>query len=320
MKWSIGLRVPGATLVDVNAAFDRGELVRSWTMRGTLHAVAAEDLAWILSLTGERTLKSMSRRRQELGMDLSTVEQAREVVVEALRGGRSLTRHALFAELDSRGISTEGGRGYHLLVALSVSGTVCLGPMEGADQAVVLGDEWIDAPRTLERDEALGEFARRYFTGHGPATLADFANWTKLPKSDCNIGLGLAGEGLEELVVEDVSYWMAGGLADPGSASAPTRRVHLLPGFDEYLLGYRDRGAALDDGHRAAIVPGNNGMFRPSVVAGGRVVATWRREVRAKEVRLRVEPLGGAPKIGAKQLAEPAEAYGRFLGLPTAIG
>jgi len=60
--WAIGVRAPGATRDDVRAAFDRAELVRSWPMRGTLHAMRPDDLRLLLSLTAERTLRSIARR------------------------------------------------------------------------------------------------------------------------------------------------------------------------------------------------------------------------------------------------------------------
>ena len=152
--------------------------------------------------------------------------------------------------------------------------------MRGNDQAVVLLDEWVPHPRRLDRDEALGEFVRRYFTSHGPATLRDFTWWTKLTVRDTTIGMALARDHLEELVVDDVSYWMAPGLPDRAS-----RRVHALPGFDEFLLGYQDRSASLAAEHAPVIVPGNNGMFQSTIVIGGRVAGLAAQENRGRRHR-----------------------------------
>ena len=62
-KWSIGLRVPGATDADVEAAFASRAIVRSWPMRGTLHVTAAEDLPWMLSVMGPRIVETTTARR-----------------------------------------------------------------------------------------------------------------------------------------------------------------------------------------------------------------------------------------------------------------
>jgi hypothetical protein len=95
--------------------------------------------------------------------------------------------------------------------------------------------------------------------------------------------------------------------------------VHLLPGFDEYLLGYGDRSAALASEHGAAVVPGGNGMFKPTVVADGEVVGTWRRTVAGGEVV--VGPLLWTPLRGAMRdaLVEAVDAYGAFLGRPARL-
>ena len=313
-KWSVGLRAPGSTLFDVDTALAKGQIIRSWPMRGTLHLVAAEDIGWMLGLTSARTLRSLTTRHRELGLDRSAVDLARKIATDMLEGGRAATRAELFAAFEAAGISAANQRGPHLLGRLHQTGHLCLGPMLGNDQAVVLLDEWVTNPRTLTGEEALGEFVLRYFTGHGPATVRDFCWWTKLPVKDAAIGLAIAREHLAELVVDGTSYWMAPGLPDTAAKS-----VYALPGFDEYLLGYQDRSASLDAGYAPAIVPGNNGMFQPTIVADGRVVGTWRRRRTAAGVSLTpvpLEPLSAARLTGFRTAAR---AYGRFLGVPVAV-
>ena len=313
-KWSVGLRAPGSTLADVDAALSRGEIIRSWPMRGTLHLLPGVDIGWMLQLTAERTLRSLVTRHRQLGLDDATLGLAGDIATKVLEGGRSATRAELFQAFEAAGIATTGQRGPHLIGGLHQTGRLCLGPMRGNDQAVVLLDEWVPRPRRLAREEALGEFVRRYFTSHGPATLRDFAWWTKLPVRDTSIGMALAGEHLEELVVDDVSYWMAPGLPDRAS-----RRVHALPGFDEVLLGYQDRSASLAAEHAPVIVPGNNGMFQSTIVIGGRVAGLWRRK--RTPVGVTVTPLP-FDVLSARQLSGfgvAAAAYGRFLGVPVTV-
>jgi hypothetical protein len=139
----------------------------------------------------------------------------------------------------------------------------------------VLVDEWVTDARRLERDESLSEFVLRYFTGHGPATLRDFCWWSKVSVADAKIGLSLARDALVELACDGTSYFAAA--AEVERAASRTARVHLLPGFDEYVLGYQDRALALPAEHAEKIVPGNNGIFLPMIVGDGRVIGTWRR-------------------------------------------
>jgi len=317
-KWSVGLRAPGSTLTDVDAALDRGEIIRSWPMRGTLHLVPGEDIGWMLGLTAARTLQSLTTRHRALGLDEPTVTSGREVVIGLLEGGRSATRGELMAAFEAAGISTTGQRGVHLLGLLHQTSDLCLGPMRGTDQEIVLLREWVPKPRILERDEALGEFVRRYFTSHGPATLRDFSWWTKLPLRDAAAGLAVARPDLEEIVVDDTSYWMSAGLPDR-SPSAKSPKVHALPGFDEFLLGYTDRSAALAAEHAQAIVPGSNGMFKPTIVADGRVIGTWHRKRAGAGWTVTPVPFGPySARTSAGFLAAVTE-YGRFLGTPIVV-
>jgi len=314
-KWSVGLRSPGTTLAEVDAALARGAIIRSWPMRGTLHLVAGEDIGWMLGLTAARTVQSLTTRHRQLGIDDAAVAAAGAVAVGLLEGGRAVARAELFAAFEKAGIETAEQRGVHLLGRLHQDQLLCLGPMQGNDQAVVLLSEWVRDPLTPERDEALGEFVGRYFTSHGPATIRDFAWWTKLPLRDAKVGLAVAHHRLEELVVDGTSYWMAPGLPD-----RPSREVHLLPGFDEFLLGYQDRSASLAAEHAPLTVPGNNGMFLPTIVDGGQVVGLWRRKKIKSGMEITPHPFETMPKRRVTGFAAAAEFYGAYLGSPVIVG
>jgi hypothetical protein len=315
-KWSIGLRAPGTGEATVEAAFDSGEIVRSWPMRGTLHLAPAEDLGWMLDLTAPRAIRSAASRRAALGIADADVERARQIAIASLSGGRALTRDAIVASIAAGGVSTEGQRGYHLLWYLAQTSTLVLGAGQGKQQTFSLLDEWVRAPRRLARDEALGELALRYFRSHGPATARDLVRWCGLTMADAQRGLAVSGALLTALELDGVRYH----LAPEALAQAPAAaRVHLLPGFDEYLLGYGDRSAALAPERSAAVVPGSNGMFKPTVVADGEVVGTWRRTVTRGEVLVEAQlwsPLRGALQDG---LLEAVGAYGAYLGRPARL-
>ncbi len=273
---SVALRTSSGTLAAVEAAFDAGEIVKSWPMRGTLHLVAAEDLPWMLDLSTPRMVAGAARRRAQLDLDLPTLERAGERAAEALAGGRALRRDELLAGWDEAGVATAGQRGYHMLWHLAQTGLVCFGPVRDGEQRIVLVDEWIPHPRRPERDEALGELAARYFRSHGPATSQDFARWTKLVAADVRAGVALARPALAPLELDGVEYLM-----DPRTPERletcrdEARGVFLLSGFDEFILGYGDRRAVVPAEFAARVVPGGNGVFRPTVIADGRVVGTW---------------------------------------------
>ena len=309
-KWSVGLRTPGSTDAEVEAAIAAGSVVRSWPMRGTLHLVPPEDLGWMLSATSARTIRSTQSRRRDLGLTAADLEAAREAAQRELSGGRVLTRDALLAVFDAAGVSTAGQRGYHLLSHLGITQTLVFGPVDGKQQTFVLLDEWVPSPRRLEPEEALGEFALRYFTGHGPATVRDFAWWSSLTLGDARAGLAVARAQLDELDVDGTSYYLA---ADTAPASPA---VHTLPGFDEYLLGYQDRSAPLADGPLERVAPGKNGLFLSTIVVDGEVVGTWRRTIGVRGVAVELSPFDALSAAAQKRVDARLAGYAAFLGVP----
>lgn len=308
---STALRTTGRDRSLVVDALNSGEVVRSWPMRGTLHLVPAEDLRWMLELTSARIVKGATRRRAELGLDEDKLARAEELAVESLSGGRALRREELLAVWEREGLLGQPGRGYHLLFNLAQHGVLCFGPYDGVAQSVVLLDEWVPNPRRLGREEALGEWALRYFRGHGPATVKDFAWWTKTTQSDIKVGLGIARPHLESMTADGVEYLMDPRTPDLLAAhrADATRRL-LLPGFDEFMLGYGDRSAALPAEHAQQVVPGNNGMFRGTVVSDGRIVGTWKRGGTARSPEIDAMPFETFTRVEREMLSK------LFLALP----
>src|SRR6476661_8378672 len=199
---SVALRTAARRRKDVEVAMDDGEIVRTWPMRGTLHLLAADDLHWMLELLASRSLTALTARWAQLGLGESDAERARELVTAALAGGARMRRVELLTAIDAGGVATAGQRGYHLLGYLARTGTLCLGPTDGAgEQLYVLIDDWVPAAPPRTRDEALGELALRFFLGHGPATVQDLARWAGLPLRDVRAGLAVARPRLATLDV-----------------------------------------------------------------------------------------------------------------------
>ena len=311
-KWSVGLRSPGSTDASIEQSIADREFVRSWPVRGTLHFVAGEDLGWMLALTGERMIRSAAGRHRQLELDDTDFALATDLATAALSGGVVMRRDTLIATIEAGGLSLSGQRAAHVLLYLAARGLTVFGPVDGKQQTFTLLDEWVPSPRVLDHDESLGEFALRYFTSHGPATIRDFAWWSSLTLTDARRGLAIALESgtLEQRSVADVAY--IGPASTPSSASG----VLALPGFDEYLLGYSDRSAPLAAEHFDRIVPGGNGMFLPTIVVDGEVVGTWRRTIAAKTVTIEPLPFDGSRLTAAavRGFRSAASDYARYLG------
>lgn len=314
--WAIGLRTHDATLADVERTIAERRIVLTWPLRGTLHAIPAEDARWMLGLSAERTVRAAAGRRAQLGLDDATIERCATLLHDALVGDKRLTRPAVMLLLEESGVSTAGQRGYHILWHLALSGLICLGPLEGRQQTIVLLAEWVPTARDLPREAALAELARRFFTSHGPATLPDFARWAGLTTTEARAGLGGATPDLVVHTCEETAYWMGAEAAQSAPPSTP--HICLLPGFDEYVLGYKDRTDVLAPEHAHKIVPGNNGIFLPTIVVDGQVVGTWSRTRTRTGVRLGLHPF--APLIiPGESILMAARRYGAFLGAPVTI-
>lgn len=266
MRLAIRARAAGVVAGDIGGP----GLVRTWLCRGTLHLVCVDDFPWLHGLVAARALTSNTRRLAQLGADPADVAGVvrllgeegpltREEIASHGFGGRRAPAaggDAAAGEAGPAGASRGGSALHHLLHRAAVLGLV-----------VMDGDRFvrISPPPPVDRDRALAELARRYLRGHGPATAGDLATWAGLPLGDARSGLRAIGSEL----VED------GGRVDlarrePVAPIGP----RLLPAFDPYLLGWKDRSFAVPPALLKRVYPGG-GMLRATATVDGVAVGTW---------------------------------------------
>lgn len=304
--WAVGLRMERSTAARVEAAIDRGDILRTWPMRSTLHFVAARDARWMVELLAPRALARSAARRRELGLTPKVIEKARRTLVRALRGGGRLSRADAYATLDAAGVRTRGQRGIHLIGHLAQEGTLCVGPRDGKQPAVVLLDEWAPGGwRPRSRDAALRELARRYIRSHGPARADDLAWWAGLSVGGARAALHDAGAS----IVEEDGMWRP---VRPRRASARSPAAHLLPAFDELAVAYKDRSAALE--RVRGVARPQVGLLSPSVVVDGQMVGTWARTRGKGAVTVDLKPLCAWTSDEREAVEAAAERYAAFLG------
>ncbi len=318
---SIAMRTGNESLDEVRAAFDTGAIVRTWTQRGTIHFAAAEDVGWILGLTAERIMKADARRRDYFGVDEAMLDSAAQIAEDAIGERGPLSRDELleaFAPLVAGGREGEEyGRQRYLLTTLSMRGIIVQGPfLDGKDELrFALASTWITNPVRLDPGEALIEWLRRYVLSHGPVTLDDAARWTGLPKTQCRMAIHSSVEqgDLVSTTIDEREFFHAPDLEDRLSDhDTDARGLFLLPGFDELILGYKDRSFTLHPAHEKAVVPGGNGMFKNTVVQDTTVRATWKRSSRKTGPLLLVEPLEGET-VDVDQAEETARRHPAFV-------
>jgi winged helix DNA-binding protein len=317
--WAIGARLRAGTLEQVEGALADRQIVRTWLMRGTIHFAPPEDVRWLLALVAPRPLAADERRCARLGLTAASIARSAELLNQALAGDRRLSRPEVMDLLEGDGIETGGGRGYHILWRLALDGLICGGPIQGKQQTFVLLDDWAPRPQSLDlsREQALAVLAGRFVASRGPVTDHDLARWAGITLGDARNGLRAACEpALAARSFDGVEYWIAADQVDETVPAAGHREAFLLPGFDEYMLGYKDRDAVIAREHAGKVVPGANGVFRPIIVAGGQIVGTWSRTARAQALTITLQPFTAPGKL-ADQVRPEANRYRAFLGLPS---
>ncbi|HET9050761.1 MAG TPA: winged helix DNA-binding domain-containing protein [Candidatus Dormibacteraeota bacterium] len=314
--WALGQRT-GATAAGIDGLCASGAILRTHVLRPTWHLVLPEDAGWLLELTGPRVRSGLRGRQRELGLDEPAIARAHSAFREALAGGRTLTRAELGVALRGAGIEPDVARLTHTVLTAELDRVVVSGPRRGAQHTYALFEDRVPPAPPLERTAALAELARRYFRSHGPARLADFAWWSGFGLAAARDAVAKAGPALERVAVDGAELWQD---ARPRARTASATVAHLIPSFDEYTVGYRDRSAIVDG--QAPIDPGFfafGSVLSSIVTIGGRVRGRWRRTDTRRGVSLAVVMLSAATPDEVSAIGEAARGLERFLERPVEL-
>jgi DNA glycosylase AlkZ-like len=313
-KWSLAQRTGGVGDAAVDRAFADGAILRTHVLRPTWHFVLPADIRWMLELTGPRVHALNAYYYRQLGLDEDTLRRSNALLTDALQGGVHLTRKQLAATLERGGVALGGFRLGYLLMHAELRGIVGSGAPSGKQQTYALLEERAPRAEPRTRDQALAELTLRYYSSHGPATVKDFGWWSSLTVADIRRGLELVGPRLQHEVVDGVAYWFAGS-APAAPPASPT--VHLLQGYDEYLVGYSQSKPLLNLAGRTLVQ--DRPVFNGVVILDGQVAGHWKRTLGGGAVAFEValyEPFDDAQ---AKALQAAAERQGEFLGLSATV-
>ena len=314
-KWALALRACELlTDAAVERAYDAGEILRTHVLRPTWHFVAPEDLRWLLQLTGSRVKRVMASYNPALGLTPAVLRRSNQVIAKALAGHRHLTRTELRVELERARLKADGSqRLSRMVMEAEVDGIICSGPMRGKQFTYALLDERapIRGPQ-YDRDEALGELARRYFVTRSPATAHDLAWWSGLTIGDARRAIAVAGT-LREWSLDGRVYWID---ESKGTPARPKATAHLLPNYDEYFIGYRDRSAIGTRISNIAAVTGGNALIAHVAFIDGLLVGGWRRRVDGDTTIIDIRPLAPLTSAERRRLEREGKRFGAFLGRP----
>ena len=316
-KWAIGQRVQGATDAAMDQAFANGTLLRTHVMRPTWHFVTPADIRWMLQLTAPRVNAVNASYYRRHALDDAVFLQSNAVLAKALQGGKQLTRAELASALQQAGIATgDVLRLTFLMIRAELDGVICSGARRGKQFTYALLDERVPQTKTLERDEALAELTRRYFTSHGPATLQDFVWWSGLSTADTRAGLEMVTSHLVHEVVDGQTYWFS---QQTLFAKDLSQTTYLLPNFDEYTVGYTDRSALFDVLRTGMVTPSANVALNHTIVMNGRIVGNWKRVLKKDAVVITPYAFSAFTDAEHQTFTTAAHHYGKFLDLPVIL-
>jgi hypothetical protein len=312
-KWGLGMRMLDASDAVVEDAVNDGRILRLHIMRPTWHFVTAEDIRWLLKLTAPRVKAVSASYLRKAGLDDAFCKRTNKTLSKALRGGQHLTRDELRQAMTRAGIEPgDSIRLGHIMLCAELDGVVCSGARRRNQFTYALLDERVPVAKTLERDEALGELALRYFRSRGPATQQDYCWWSGLTASEAKRGIEIMNDKLRSEVVEGKTYWLAKS-TQTGTQKSPKRRAHLLPAYDEYFIAYKDRGAAIPAEFDQKSIALRVAFDAPFVI-DGRVFGSWKRIFEKNVVKLQFETFLSVSKADRALVMRETRKYGDFLG------
>ena len=317
-------RIDGLTQGDVREAiWERRVLVKAWTLRGTLHLHPAGELPlWYAARRAASAGEGLPAWRDPqrvlhpaLGAD--EVAAVRAVVWETL-DGRCLSRDEL-----TEAVVNQVGAGVQARLRSGFAffnSDLCQGPSRGSRITLVRPDQWIEGFQDVDEQEALQEVCRRFLRAYGPARPAEFAAWFGAAGVAGDLFESLGAE-LEEIDVDGRRYFVPAG---DRMFPAPGPQVRLLPEYDVYVLGFRERDQLIPEAVKELVAGHRRGRYEgPAatrlVLVDGVAAGLWERQKRGRRIELQVRLTRRLGQAARTELRREARRIGAFLGLEAVL-
>lgn len=312
-KWAIGLRLPDLIDEDIEQAIENGEILRTHLLRPTWHFVAPQDIRWMLKLTAPRVkmINAHIYKKSELNNDIFKLTQ--NLIVKTLEGGKYLTRTELKAIFEENNILTDTLRLSSIMMESELDGLICSGKRKGKQFTYALLDERVPKYKDIDREEALILLLKKYFQSHNPATLKDFSTWSGLTLTDAKKGMELIKSDFVIEKINEENYYFS------NSAKTPeiTNSFILLPIYDEYVIGYKNRDAITNLIAKTKSNP--EVVFDNVIVVNGQIIGTWKRTVNKKSIDLKLNFFQEKDKKYLNNLEDSINHFSKFMNLPVNV-
>ena len=332
---SLWARLRDLQITQIEDAFKKRTLVKASCMRRTLFVVPSRELAIFVRGTARRAEKEI---RWALGKGVP--ERVVEAAIDAVLGvlDEPLTRPEI-AERTSRSLRVQvqeyqgGGWGnqrklaaipvgkltypvVELLHLVAARGVVCYGPNRGNEPTFVRADAWIPKWKDVSQEQAEETLLRLYLKAFGPATAPDFAMWSGMTLTEAREVWKREQAHLASVNVEGwTAELLRQDLKELTGAEFERPLVRLLPYFDTFLLGHRERDHLMAATHRPNVYR-PQGWIAPVVLVDGRVTAVWEHARERNRLLVKVTKFETLTRGVIAGIHDEAQDLGRFLGLP----
>jgi hypothetical protein len=309
-KWAIGLRSSALHDSDVEKKFNEAKILRTHILRPTWHFVCPEDIRWLINLSGPRVHAANAYMYRTLELDSSVFNKAAKILEKQLTGKNFQTREALNEELAKNKIIASGLRLGYIFMHAELEGLICSGPREGKQFTYALLDEQVGKTKSITREEALAELVRRYFFSRGPATVVDFVKWSGLTVKDAKQGVSDLGNKLSKFSLDGQEYFYR----DHVIKSFNDTATFLLPDYDEYGIGYKDRSVYMPQTKAMQQKFTASSEYAHWLIVDGRFAGRWERKQKTKSVDVRVIPFSKLSKEQERSVKNAVKRFVTFVG------
>jgi len=312
-KWMLGSRLPKLTDKDIENKLTDGTILRTHLLRPTWHFATAEDIYWLLMLTAPRVHTVNAFMYRQLELDTALFKKSNKIIAKVLKGNNQLTRDEINSILKKHKIEAAGHRLSYIMMHAELNGIICSGARRGNKFTYALLEERAKNSRRYNKEDALAELTKRYFQSRGPATINDFSTWSGLTLAECRQGIEMINAGLQRLLhAKNEHYFIP-----PHIVHEYSINLYLLPIYDEYIMGYKDRSAMLE--LKNNLQQAYSFSFDCTIIYKGQIIGTWKRTIGNKEIDVFYQFFKPLTDKQKKEFKNSVERFSEFNKLPVTL-
>jgi hypothetical protein len=313
-----------------------GRLVRTWTVRSTMHTIPVKDY-WVYVLGGpgrrfqpwfdriakKRGIPDRDFRMRFLYQPFLDRIKGRTVTSSELKQFmvERLAQHGLRSKMRlQRGWSSTPTHGpsWTGMSEMSYLGLLVSAGRKGSESLWMSSADYIGTRRSiLDPEECTVQLVRKYIEHYGPVTREDVAYWSFLRKDEVDPALETLKKDLTKENFDSSEEYFSFGETTDEMVEPP--RVIILPEFDSLMMGYKDKSRFLPHAQIKNVF-GNFAAVNRTILLEGFVAATWKRKKTREGMRVDVSPLRTLRASERKSIEEEFANYAEYQGTKIWVG